>query len=310
LPGKVPEAVRICRNKYFQREALRSAGFHTPAFRRVTTIQEVCDALHAIGLPAVLKPTFGSGSVGVKLCVTETDAITQANCLLERTANERGIYSVPEILVEEYLRGDEFSVETLGDLAIGITRKYLSPEPFFVETGHDFPATLLPGIRDSIIRTVQNALRSLDMTWGPAHTELRWTSTGPVIIEINPRLAGGFIPEIVRLATGVNMIRETLRLVVGQAADVTPLHNKFASIRFLVPPRKGSIKSFAGFGDARQIAGVTDIQLYRKAGEAVELENDFRDRIGHVISCANSQALAAGSIQAAMGKISMDIEDR
>jgi biotin carboxylase len=310
LPGKAPEALRVCRNKWLQREALKSAGFNTPAFRCATSIQEVRKALHAIGLPAVLKPTVGSGSVGVKLCLTETDAVRQANWLLQRTANERGMPLTPEILVEEYLRGDEFSVETLGDLVVGITRKYLSPEPFFVETGHDFPAVLPPAIADSIIRTVQGALRSLGLTWGPAHTELRWTSTGPVIIEINPRLAGGFIPEIVRLATGVNMIRETLRLVVGQAADVTPLHNKFASIRFLVPSRKGIIKSFAGLDDARQIMGVTDIQLYRKAGESVELENDFRDRVGHVISCASSQAWATDSAEMALEKVRINIEDQ
>jgi biotin carboxylase len=309
LPGKAPEALRVCRNKRLQRETLKNAGLNMPAFRCATTIQEVREALHAIGLPAVLKPTVSSGSVGVKLCVTEADAIKQANWLLQRTANERGMPLTPEILVEEYLRGDEFSVETLGDLVVGITRKYLSPEPFFVETGHDFPAALQPGIADSIVRTVQDALRSLGLTWGPAHTELRWTSTGPVIIETNPRLAGGFIPEIVRLATGVNMIRETLGLVVGQTADVTPLHNKFASIRFLVPSRKGIIRSFAGLNDAHQIIGVTDIQLYRKAGESVELENDFRDRVGHVISCASSQALATNSAEMALEKIRINIED-
>jgi argininosuccinate lyase len=288
---------------------LENAGLNTPTFRRATSIQEAHEALRDVGLPAILKPTVGSGSVGVKLCATETEVVDYAAWLLQRTKNERGMPLAPEILVEEYLSGDEFSVETLGALSLGITRKHLSREPFFVETGHDFPAGLEPEIRDSITETVLKALRCLGWDWGPAHTELRWTARGPAIIEINPRLAGGFIPEIVRLATGVNMIHETLRLVAGEQADVTPVCSKSASIRFLIPSRKGTIKKVSGLDDARHVAGVTDVQLYREEGQLVQLENDFRDRIGHVISCSSSSALAIRSVETALERISIDIED-
>lgn len=310
LPGKDPEALRARSNKWRQRQALENAGLNTPIFRRATSVQEAREALDDVGLPAILKPTAGSGSVGVKLCATETETVEHAAWLLQRTKNERGMPLAPEILVEEYLRGDEFSVETLGALSIGITRKHLSREPFFVETGHDFPAQLNPEIRDSIIVTVQKALQCLGWDWGPAHTELRWTARGPVIIEINPRLAGGFIPEIVRLATGVDMIRETLKLVVSEQADVTPAYSNSASIRFLIPSCKGTIKSISGLDAARNIAGVTEVQLYRETGQRVQLENDFRDRIGHVISCSSSPALAIRSVETAMEQISIDIEDQ
>lgn len=158
--------------------------------------------------------------------------------------------------------------------------------------------------------TVQKALQCLGWDWGPAHTELRWTARGPVIIEINPRLAGGFIPEIVRLATGVDMIRETLKLVVSEQADVTPAYTNSASIRFLIPSRKGTIKSISGLDVARRIAGVTEVQLYCETGQRVQLENDFRDRIGHVISCSSSPALAIRSVEMATEQISIDIEDQ
>jgi S-sulfo-L-cysteine synthase (3-phospho-L-serine-dependent) len=310
LPGKDPEALRACCNKWRQRQALESAGLKTPTFRRATSVQEAREALRDVGLPAILKPSVGSGSVGVKLCATETEAVDHAAWLLQRTKNERGMPLAHEILVEEYVRGDEFSVETLGPLSIGITRKHLSREPFFVETGHDFPAQLDPEIRDSITVTVQRALQCLGWAWGPAHTELRWTARGPVIIEINPRLAGGFIPEIVRLATGVDMIRETLKLVVSEQADVIPACSNSASIRFLIPSRKGTIRRVSGLDVARHVAGVTEVQLYRETGQLVQLENDFRDRIGHVISCSSSPALAIRSVETALEQISIDIEDQ
>jgi argininosuccinate lyase len=85
---------------------------------------------------------MGSGSVGVRLCRSRHDAHAHAEDLLRRTVNERGEPEPPDVVIEEYVRGPEFSVEVLCGRAIGITAKHLSAEPYFVETGHDFPAPL------------------------------------------------------------------------------------------------------------------------------------------------------------------------
>jgi biotin carboxylase len=306
LSGNDPAVLKICRNKWLQRTRMQAAGFPTPKFRCLTSTHEVGEVLQAIGLPAILKPPVGTGSVGVKLCATKEEAIEHAAQLLQRTVNERGMAVLPEALVEEYLEGPEFSVETFGDEVIGITRKHLSREPFFVETGHDFPADLGPEISGPINETVLKALRCLGLLWGPAHTELRWTVAGPAIIEINPRLGGGFIPELVRLATGVDMIRETVKLAANSAADMRPTRKEFASIRFLIPSRNGIIRNVKGVNEASQIEGVADIQVYKKIGEQVQLENDFRDRIGHIISHSSSRHRTVHAAEAALRTI--DIE--
>jgi len=306
LPGNDPAALKTCRNKWLQRTRLQAAGFLTPKFRLITFIHEVDELLQAIELPVVLKPPVGTGSVGVKLCVTKEEVIEHATQLLQRTVNERNMPVLPEVLAEEYLQGPEFSVETFGDQVVGITKKHLSHEPFFVETGHDFPADLGPEASGSINETVLKALRCLGLLWGPAHTELRWTVNGPAIIEINPRLGGGFIPELVRLATGADMIRETVKLAAGNIAGVDHARKEFASIRFLVPLRNGIIRGIKGINEALQIEGMVDIQIYKKMGEQITLQNDFRDRIGHVISHSSSRHLATRAAEAALSTI--DIE--
>jgi biotin carboxylase len=114
-----------------------------------------------------------------------------------------------------------------------------------------------------------------------------------VPIEVNPRLAGGFIPELVRHAERIDLIRETLRLVAGRTPEVDALHHRHASIRFLFAPAAGRLERVEGAEEARSIEGVVDVALYRSAGDELAIHGDFRDRIGHVIACADGGGDAA-----------------
>jgi len=177
-----------------------------------------------------------------------------------------------------------------------------------VELGHDFPTDLPSHLHENIAAVAQSGLQALGLLWGPAHVELRVTANGPAIVEINPRLAGGFIPEIMRLAFGVDVVRETIKLVVGEKADIQPLQNSHASIRFLTPLRNGTIVAIHGLEEAARIQGVADIQTYRKIGDQVAIENDFRDRIGHVISFGDVEMSAAQASELACSKIEIQIQ--
>jgi argininosuccinate lyase len=286
---------------------LQQSGLAVPKFERVTSIPDACLALDRIALPVVVKPSTGSGSVCVRLCRTLPEVVEHMELLLSRTTNERGMPVCPEILIEEYLLGDEYSVETFGEEVLGITRKHVSAEPFFVELGHDFPAVIDAELAANISMVSRNALSAMGLAWGPTHIELRVTSNGPVIVEINPRLAGGFIPEIVRLAYNIDMIRETVRLATGANVNISPGYSAHASIRFLVPQTAGVIKAIRGVEDAMQIRGVVDVRTYRSIGDSVRIEHDFRDRIGHVIACDELAMNAARNSDVASNKIHFEI---
>jgi len=308
LSGANPDALWAGRHKTVQRQNLRAAGFNTPEFICVDSIETAVAAGRAIGLPVVVKPTLESGSFGVRLCATLEEVAAHAGWLLQRTANARGLPIPREVLVEEYLVGPEYSAEAFAGRVRGITRKHLSPEPFFVELGHDFPAALPNGAFGQIVNLVEHALRELGLDWGPAHVEFRLHRQGPIIIEINPRLAGGFIPEIVRLASGQDMIDDTICLLVGNPVKWAPQKTAHASIRFLTSPREGFITSIRGMAEARECKSIAEIQMYRCTGEQVRRENDFRDRIGHVIACADSPEAAARCAELACLKIRIEVE--
>lgn len=285
-------AIRFCRNKWNQRRVLSAAGLPTPRFVRVVTPGEAQDAAAWIGLPAIVKPTCGTGSVGVRVCATLAEVAAQASSLLAVRANERGLPVAAEALIEEMVTGDEYSVETFGRSIVGITAKHVSAPPYFVETGHDFPAALDAPREAMIANTVLRALSLLGLTWGAAHTELRLTPRGAVIMEVNPRLAGGFIPEIVRLATGIDLIDAVIALVTGAPVDLHPTRAGAASIRFLVA-EDGTFERADGVETILAQPGIAAVAIYRRAGDVCTVRHDFRDRAGHVIATAGSIAESA-----------------
>jgi argininosuccinate lyase len=207
------------------------------------------------------------------------------------------------ILVEQQALGPEFSVETFGSRIVGITAKQLGPLPHFVEIGHVFPADLASETADAIGAEVRRALDALGMQWGPCHTELRLTVQGPMIIEVNPRLAGGFIPELVRRANGIDLIDATIRLVAGLPVDLSPAWRQHAAIRFVLALDEGRLQEVAGLGMAGQIAGVAETLVYRRAGDPIRLHGDFRDRIGHVIALGDTAAAARAAAEQAAAVI-------
>jgi biotin carboxylase len=304
LPAPDSEAIAACRDKHLQRLRLAAAGIGSPSSRFATSADEAVTAAIEIGFPVVIKPVYGSGSIGVKLCEDAATVAAHAGELLSQRENERGQPIPPGILVEELVTGQEYSVETFNSIAIGVTRKYLGPLPAFVEVGHDYPAELNAEVERSIRQTALRALEALGLGWGPAHVELRVTKDGPKIIEVNPRLAGGFIPELVRLASGVDLISATVKQVIGQEPSLTPQRNTYASIRFIVADREGKLEAISRLEEARRVRGVIRVETYNGNGLA-RLRGDFRDRLGHVIAVGETNEAARAAAETAHAKLAL-----
>jgi argininosuccinate lyase len=291
-PGPAPEAVRACRHKGVQREILQAAGLGGPAFVRARTVAAVRDA--GIPYPVVLKPCSGSGSVGVRLCADEAEATAHAAKLLQATQNERGIAGPAEILVEQYMTEPEYSVEVFAGSAVATVEKHSGPLPWFVETGHDTPARL-PADRERVLAEAgRDAVAALGLGWGAAHVELRLGAAGARIVEVNPRLAGGMIPDLVHRAYGVDLVDAQIRAAAGLPRDPAAPIRSAASIRFLTVDAGGTIGDpDEGVAAALVLDGVADAAIYRARGEAIAPAEDFRGRIGHVISVSDRADAAA-----------------
>ena len=303
LPAADPDAILRCRDKYLQRLNLGEAGLATPNFWRVASEADIQRLIEELHFPIIVKPASGTGSVGVKLCATRDEVLAHTRLLLTMDRNERGIPVEPVVLIEEYVDGPEFSAEMFSGHLLGITRKYLSTAPYFIETGHDFPAPLAVGVERSVAETMKTALDALGLGWGHCHIEFRVVADRPIVIEVNPRLAGGNIPKLVHLSTGIDPIDLSIRLHSGQGVDLRPTCSRAASIRFFILPRGGRYLRLDGVPTAESSAGVTEVQAYVRKATEMKIHHDFRDRVGHVIATGGTTDAAATNVEEAAQQV-------
>jgi biotin carboxylase len=304
LPGPDPDAVARCRDKGHQRTALSTAGMTVPGFRVVTSVVQAVDAAAALGHPVVVKPIVGSGSVGVRLCTDADDVARWAEHLLG--GGGRG---GDPILVEQAVSGPEFSVETVDAEVVAVVGKRLGPEPWFVETGHDVPAPVPVADRDALGSTARQALAALGLGWGAAHTELRWSPSGPVVIEVNPRLAGGMIPEAVRAATGVDLVDAVIaRASGGRPAEPGPAAGH-AAVGFQLLAHEGRVTDVTGHTRAAGAPGVVAAVALTKPGAVLTRTHSFQDRLACVVARGADAATARWDAERAAGLFSIDIQD-
>lgn len=303
-PAANPRAVALVRNKAAQYEALRMAGVPVPQFQTIRDAADFAAVRQQMTYPVVVKPAMGSGSVDVRKFMDGDAAQAHIRYLLAKKVNERDMEIEPEAVLMQYIEGPEYSVEMFGRTVIGITKKHLSPEPAFVETGHDFPAVVSEGERQEIEHCALAAADALGLDWGPIHVELRMSEQGPVLMEVNARLAGGFIPEIVYHALGIDLVASTVKLAMGDRADTSPHKAEAAAIRFISVDRAGRLDGISGMEEARAMAGIVSVDIHKKPGTWVQRHGDFRDRVGHVIATGETTYLAAARAQLAHSHLS------
>lgn len=232
LKGPTFESTKFTTNKYLLRSKLKSEGIKTPWFYKIDNLDEFKRISDKITFPFIIKPVDSSASRGVSIVKQEEDFGLQFKDTLEYSKQNY-------VLIEEFIKGREYSVETLTQNdqtdVIAITEKTLfASEHSFVESRHVVPANLPLNREKEINSLVKQSIQALGLNSCPTHTEVILTEKGPYIIEIAARLGGDFITsDLVPLATGVDMERNLISLTLGEPIQTEKTKNAFAGVQFL-----------------------------------------------------------------------------
>lgn len=298
-----PESVHVLTDKAAMRALLARHSLSPVRTRTVGDVADVSDAVGEIGAPAVVKPVAGSGSRGVFLW--EGAQSGRHWRLLAHAQSLRGPF-----LVEEFLRGPEFSVETLSVAGvhhvIGVTAKTLGPRPHFVEMAHHHPADVTAVQRSALEQVTTALLDAAGYRTGPAHTEVILTEAGPRIVESQARLGGDRIPRLIELATGYDIEAGVFDALLGNAPVVGP-PTATATIRYLDIP-VGCVTSVEGVDVATVQAGVDDVVVSVAAGDRIEATRDSRSRHGHVITVGETRAMCDARADRAAATLSILVD--
>ncbi|UTR11805.1 acylphosphatase [Evansella sp. LMS18] len=114
------EAVRICVDKTITKEYLFKAGVSVPQgknFTEETSDETILNYSQSLGFPLVLKPSDGGMGKGVIPNVKNEQEMKEALQYVRRDLNYK------EVIVEQYVKGEDFRIYVVGDRVAGaVTR--------------------------------------------------------------------------------------------------------------------------------------------------------------------------------------------
>ncbi|HEU4322877.1 MAG TPA: ATP-grasp domain-containing protein [Roseiflexaceae bacterium] len=315
LPQAFSANVALERRKHLVRQAIGRAGLPNPAFQITTTWEATRQAAAEIGYPLIIKPSDLASSAFVRL-VKDEDELREAFSALEQfPQNFRQQSREPLWLLEEYMTGEEISVEACtfqGDTTIiGITDKSVTGFPYFIEDGHMFPARLDPALAEAACTLVREALEAVGHDHGISHTEVKLTPKGPRIVEINPRPGGNYIAELIQRVTGIDLLAAQIDLALGRRPNLARQETGVASaaIRFLVPPQGGFVTEQTGLETLDSDPNIARWTISRVAGTEVAAPIDNACYLGHVVALDRTGQEARRYAEQALDRVVLTFGD-
>lgn len=230
--------------------------------------------------PVITKPVVNSGSRGViKAHNKEELALAIKETLLH---SHDGKY-----LIEEYIEGDEISVEALvqhGKVhVLQLTDKIVTPPPYNVELGHIQPSKFID-LKQLIETLLQKIVDKTGLNNSALHPELKIKDGKITIIEIGPRLGGDFITsDLVPLSTGINMEDQLLRIATGLEIEFKR-KEAAAMVSFFNFPVGQILRNEIHFEELdNEFPGLKSMKLELKGGDVVPKITDSLNRYGSFI---------------------------
>jgi biotin carboxylase len=209
---------------------------------------------------------------------------------------------------------DYVSVETLavaGELThLAITGRFPLAPPFR-ETGYFIPSTLLPEQQAQVLDLADRTLHALGVREGCTHTEIKLTAEGPAVIEVNGR-AGGGIPDMLALASGVQLVRLALRGALGsQPGLVGPVPTDGVAYRFFGQPPPGArrLRAIEGLDQVKQLPGVDRVDVHWGPGTMLDSSHGTRTYLYAVVGRAEDHAGVAAIDDFLRTRVTVEYDD-
>jgi hypothetical protein len=227
VPGMTVEQTVPFRDKERMKRAIDAAEIRTPWHVSATTVAAVWEAAERVGYPLIVKPIAGAGSA-------DTYRVDSAPELADVLPSLR---HVPEVSVEEFIDGEEFTFDTVcanGSILFENVMWY-RPRPLQMRM-HEWISPTSIVLRDLTIPDLQGGRRmgaevlsALGFSTGFTHMEWYRKSDGEAVFgEIGARPPGARVVDLMNYATDGDLYVAWAEAVVhGRLSQ--PLERRFNS---------------------------------------------------------------------------------
>ncbi len=241
---------------------------------RKKTIKEIEEK---IGFPLVIKPIGLASSLLVTIAYHHEElekSLRRIMRRINRIHKENNGRAEPEVLVEQFMEGDMYSV----DVHVG-SRGGILFNPFvYVKTGKivgfdDFFAyqTITPtllnkeSVKEAQKVSVQ-AIRALGLRSTSAHIELLKTEKGWKVIEVGPRV-GGFRDKMYRLSYDINLTLNDIKIRIPQKFTIPKRAKGYTAVIKVYAKKEGLITAIAGVKKSQLLKSFHSIKINKKVGD-------------------------------------------
>jgi biotin carboxylase len=161
------------------------------------------------------------------------------------------------------------------------------------------------------------AIQALGIADAVTHSEMKLTSRGIRVLEVGARMGGGSIRQVVKLATGVDLLEATLELArgrrpaavpgmpapaVGAAATDGVAANGGAASRSWFPDRPCVVRDVSRADELLDLHGIVAVNRWTQDGDVYRLPPDgYREVLG-VIAVGDTAGQATARAEAAVAE--------
>lgn len=218
-----PEVIDICFDKYRTAQYIESIGLNTPA-----TFVNYVDAVNALEegklkFPLVLKPRWGSGSIGIEFVNSMEELEEVYNMLLKKVKKSilaEASQGDEYILVQQKIEGQEYGLDVMNDLN-GENRGVSVKMKLAMRAGEtDKARTIENSAISAIGRKLGTELRHI----GNLDVDILEQNGEYYVLELNPRFGGGFPFSY---EAGVNFPKAIIEWLQGKEIDDYILKPKY-----------------------------------------------------------------------------------
>ena len=215
------ESIEILQNKDKFRSFLSENGFNVPKAKSFSSKEEALIGISCMEYPIIVKPTDSAGSKGV----TKVENKEQ----LSKAIDSAFLHSFSKkIIIEEFIEKvgcssdtDCFSID--GKLAfVSYNSQYFDDKAAnpYTPAAYSWPSTFTEEQEKYLTSEIQRLITLLGLKTVVYNVETRISTNGkPYIMELTPRGGGNRLCEMLRYATGVDMITNITRAVVGDSIE-------------------------------------------------------------------------------------------